>query len=361
MRYLALLSSFSLLFYSCSEKVKTIKPEYKDIVESVYSSVSIVPEDYYTVNSSVNGIIEQIFIEAGDSVLAGANLISITNTSVKRNEDNARLSYQLAKDKLNGNSGTLAQIEKKIELAKIQMNNDSDNYTRQKNLWDKGVGSKVEFEGKKLKYEISKNQYQSLLNEYELAKKELNTQYQIASNQFENNATNAKDYTIQSKLSGKVYELKKSVGEWVNMNEPLAIIGSSNSFIIEMDVDERDIAKVKIGQKVLLTLNAFGNEVLEAKVSKIHPKLNRQSQTFLIEATFTSSPKQLYMGLSGEANILVSATKKGIVIPKSLLKDNKVQTENGWVEVKTGISNLTEIEIVSGIDTTTQLLPIVEK
>ncbi len=64
------------------------------------------------------------------------------------------------------------------------------------------------------------------------------------------------------------------------------------------------------------------------------------------------------MGLSGEANILVSNTKKGIVIPKSLVKDNKVQTDKGWVEVKTGISNLTEIEIISGIDTTTLLLPI---
>ena len=361
MRYLAFLSTFLFLFYSCSENAKTIKPEYKDIVESVYSSVTIVPEDYYTVNSSVNGIIEQIFIEVGDSVIVGDNLLNITNTSVKRNEDNARLSYQLAKDKLNGNSGTLSQIEKKIDLAKIQMNNDSENYTRQKNLWDKNVGSKVEFEAKKLKYDVSKNQYQSLLSEYELAKKELNTQYQIASNQFENNSTNANDYKILSKLNGKVYELKKSVGEWVNMNEALAIVGSSNSFIIEMDVDERDISKIKLGQKVLLILNAFGDEVLEATVSKIHPKLNRQSQTFLIEARFNGVQKQLYMGLSGEANILVSETKKGIVIPKSLIKDNKVQTENGWVAIKTGISNLTEIEIISGIDTITNLLPISEE
>ena len=145
------------------------------------------------------------------------------------------------------------------------------------------------------------------------------------------------------------------------MNEALAIVGSSNSFIIEMDVDERDISKIKLGQKVLLTLNAFGDEVLEAIVSKIHPKLNRQSQTFLIEARFNGVQKQLYMGLSGEANILVSETKKGIVIPKSLIKDNKVQTENGWVAIKTGISNLTEIEIISGIDTTTNLLTISEE
>jgi multidrug efflux pump subunit AcrA (membrane-fusion protein) len=134
------------------------------------------------------------------------------------------------------------------------------------------------------------------------------------------------------------------------MQEPLAIIGQANQYVINLLIDEVDISKVRINQLVLVTLAAYKNHVFEAKITKISPKMNEQTQTFAIEAVFDKEPANLYMGLTGEGNIIVHEKKKALVIPRDyLLPGNKVETENGFVKVKTGLSNWNYIEIISGI------------
>lgn len=88
----------------------------------------------------------------------------------------------------------------------------------------------------------------------------------------------------------------------------------------------------------------------EQQSLKFIPKKNERSQTFKIEAKFKDVPKQLYPGLSGEANILIHEKEKALVIPRICLLDgNKVETLNGTIEVTTGLENLEYIEILSGL------------
>jgi hypothetical protein len=67
------------------------------------------------------------------------------------------------------------------------------------------------------------------------------------------------------------------------------------------------------------------------------------------------------MGLSGEANIVIGQTKKGVVIPKNWIVNKQVFTDNGWVNIEQGIGNLFEVEILKGIDTNTIILPLPKK
>jgi multidrug efflux pump subunit AcrA (membrane-fusion protein) len=123
-----------------------------------------------------------------------------------------------------------------------------------------------------------------------------------------------------------------------------------------MQIDEVDIAKVKLGQKVVIALEAFKEKSFDAKVTKIAPKMNEKTQTFEVEATFESTPENLYMGLTGEGNIVIQEKRKTLVIPREYLQEgNKVETEKGLVPVKTGLSNWEFIEILSGIDEKTKI------
>lgn len=350
-------STVLFFLWNCGENHQKILPEKKAITASVYTSVTVQPDSLYQAFAAVAGILDNNLVEEGDIVAKGTPILQIINTRPQLNTENARLALQLAEENYQGSSAVLENIKDQIEAAKLTLRNDSVNYYRQKNLWAQKIGSKAEYDNRKLAYELSQKNLNSLINQYERTSLELRTQMGQASNNFRNAQESNKDFTVCSKISGRVYALFKNPGEIVNTMEPLASLGSKDIFISELLVDEVDIVKLSLGQKAIIALDAYPNEVFEAKVSKIYPKKDERSQTFKVEALFVAPPEKLYPGLSGEGNIIIENRQNALTIPKAYLIDgNKVQTEDGLVEVKLGLQNLEEVEVLSGINENTYVL-----
>jgi multidrug resistance efflux pump len=267
------------------------------------------------------------------------------------------LALQLAEENYKGSAAVLKNIRDQIEAAELSLANDSINYFRQKSLWDQQIGSKVEYDNRKLAYELSQKNLNSLINQYERSSNELRTQMEQASNNFRDAQESTRDFTVMSKINGRVYALFKNPGEIVTTVEPLASIGSKDVFISELLVDEVDIVKLALGQRAIISLDAYPDQVFEAEISKIYPRKDERSQTFRVEALFLSPPETLYPGLSGEGNIIIDQRQESLTIPKSYLIDgNKVLTEDGPVEVELGLQNLEEVEVLSGINEDTYIL-----
>lgn len=341
---------------SCSNRNEKIVPEVKEITESVYTSVTVQPDSLYEVHASVNGILESNLVEEGEVVLRDTPLFQIINTNSVITSENARLSLELAQKEFSANTGTLASIKDEIKGATLTLLNDSINYHRQKNLWERKIGSKADFDAKKLKYELSQNTVDLLKDRYQRTEDALHTQLEQARNNFRNSKVKTSDFMVESKINGTVYALYKNPGEIVSPMEPIGLLGSSSVFIIEMLVDEIDIVKVKKGQEVLLTLDAYGDAVFLAFVSRIYPKKDERNQTFRVDAIFDTPPKILYPGLAGEANIVIAKKERALVIPRTyLINDSSVLTEDGEVPVEIGLCSLDFVEILSGIDENTPI------
>lgn len=348
---------FLTLFLACSSKQEKVRPQRTTLTESVYSSVIVQPDSMYQAYAIIAGILDKNLVEEGAVVSKGDAILQVINTAPQLNTDNARLTFQLAMENYNGNSGILKGVQDQIVAAQLKLKNDSINYYRQKRLWEQKIGSKIEFDNRQLAFELSLNNLTLLQNQYKRTKNDLLTKVQQANNSYKRAQISTTDFTVSSKISGKIYALYKNSGELVTTMEPLAAIGSSNVFLIELLVDEVDIVAVKLRQKVLLTLDAYQDQVFEAKVSKIYPRKDERSQTFKVEAEFDNPPEILYPGLSGEGNIIIAQRDDAIVIPKSyLIEGSKVQTENGLIEVKLGLQNLDRIEVLEGIDENTEIL-----
>ena len=352
-----LLISCLVVFYSCEKRGETYKPSIMDVTEAVYSSVTIQPDSLYEVYASVNGIVQSVELAEGDSVSKGDLLLRISNTVPELNAQNAKLALDQAQINAGKNSSILGSIQDEIKSARLKLENDELNYTRQKSLWEKGVGSKSELERKKLAFESSSNQFKILQSKLKRTKLDLRTQLNQAAVRYQSALSSSRDFEIRSKITGRVYSLLRKEGETVSSQMPLATIGSRSDFVIEMLIDEVDITKIEIGQNIFLTLDAYGKEVFQAKVNKIYPSKDLRTQTFLIEGTFEHMPKKLYPGLTGEANIVINTRKNALAIPNELLTtDNKVNTTSGIVEILPGIKSLEYTEILSGIDSSTLLL-----
>jgi multidrug efflux pump subunit AcrA (membrane-fusion protein) len=342
--------------FSCGKKDnELVYPERKSLTESVYASGLVKAKDQYEAFTIANGPIQEILVEEGDTVKVGTPILQVSSEREQLGKETAQLSQNYAA--LQSNQSRIRDLELSIQLAKSKKQNDSSLLVRQKHLWAQGIGTAVELEQRELSFQNSKTTYESLLLRFVDLKREIEFNSKSASKTLSISEVLLGEYLLKSKIDGVVYAILKEKGEMVTPQTPLAIIGSAGNFLLELQVDEYDISKVEIGQRVLVSMDSFKEQVFEASVSRIYPIMDSKSKSFTIEAMFTKAPPRLYPNLTLEANILTQVKAETLVIPRNyLLQDDRVILENGdTVKVKSGIKTYQFAEILEGIDVKTAL------
>lgn len=344
------------LLISCSSKVESTFPVKQSISESIYASGYVKSKNQYTVYPRVNGIVEHVYVLSGEDVIKGSPLISIYNETQKLNNETAELTADFYN--YNSNVEQLNELKNKIASAKLKVNADSLQYFRQVSLKEKGVGLPIEFENAELMYKNSISNLISSEIQYKEFKRQLNYNFAQANKKLKIAGATEKDFSVFSEIEGKVYSIDIEKGEMVTIQTPIAIIGDSKTFTLEMQIDEKDILKTKIGLPILVTLDSYGNETFKAVITKIHPLMDIKSRSFLIEAEFEEQPDVLYPNLNFQANIVVDSKPEALLIPREyLVNDSTVILINGdSLKVRTGLKDFQKIEILDGLTTNDELL-----
>lgn len=354
-KLLSILAFWSL--FSCmSSEEETTTPFISDITESVYASGNIKALNQYEAFANGTGPIQEIFVQEGDLVEVGTPILAVYNERERLSRENAELAQSFAD--YQQNQSKLRDLQLAIDFAKSRLQNDSLLYARQQNLWKQNIGTIVELEQRKLAYENSKNNYQSALLRYQDVEREIEFNSRSAAKSAAISRALESDFVLKSQVNGRVYSLPKEKGEMVGPQTVVAVIGDAEKFIMELQVDEYDIAKVKLDQEIVVSMDSYTGEIFEGQVTKIYPLMDTKSKSFQVEATFTNTPPSLYPNLSLEANILTSAVKNALVIPRSyLIGDSKVILSDGdTVAVKVGIRNFQYAQILEGITETTEII-----
>lgn len=357
-RFLSALFSISLFtLFACGEEEGTsIFPEMGAISESVYASGVIKAVDQYEAFTSASGPLQEIFVQEGDLVEIGTPILAVYSEREKLSRENAEIARAYAD--LQANQSKLRDLQLAIDYAKSKMLNDSLLYERQQNLWKQNIGTAVELEQRQLTYENSKTAFETAILRYQDLKKEIEFNEKTASKSLAISRVLESEYVLKSKINGKVYSLPKEKGEMVTPQVTLAILGSAEEFLLELQVDEYDISKIEIGQPVVISMDSYKGETFEAIVTRIYPIMDSSTKSFTIEAQFTKAPPQLYPNLTLEANIVLSEKAETIIIPRSFLIDDQyVLNEDGdSIRVEVGIKNYQSAEILEGLKTSTKII-----
>lgn len=353
-----IISSVTVIFLctACKDKQEKTSPIIESITESVYASGTIKSRNQYEVYSTVSGIIKEIMVEEGDTIRKGTPLIVLSNDAAELSTENARLAaeYSAASNK----TDRLEELKAGIEIAERKYKNDSTLYERQKNLWSEGIGTKNELDQRELASQTSKKNYEIAVRRYNEVKKEIEFIAKQSRKNLQINTSLQKDFTIRSEVDGMVFSILREKGEIVSPQMPVAVIGNATDFLLELEVDEYDIARIKPGQKTLISLDSYKGMVFEGYITKINPIMNERSGTFTVEAVFTKMPGRLYPNLSTETNIIIQTRERTMTIPRNYLMENdQVMLEDKSIKkVVTGLKDYRKAEIISGLDTTDIIL-----
>jgi HlyD family secretion protein len=355
MRFLSILVLLTFIL-SCQKKIESVKPVRESITESVYASGTIKSVNQYQVFSAMSGTIAEVYVKEGEIVGEGTALFKIYNSTVSLNREQANLGVELAD--LKANESKLLDLKLAIDNARTKMQTDSIFLDRQRKLWNQNIGARVDLEQKELIYSNSKNNYESAILKYNELKRQLEFSSKQSRKNLQISESVEKEFIVKSQVKGKIFKLNKIKGELANPSIPLAVIGDSENYIIEMAIDEYDINRIKIGQKVFVNMDSRKDSVFEAKLSRIIPFMNERSKSFSAEALFDNNLNELYPNLSVEANILIQKKEKALTIPRKFLSDDNTVTKKNMekVKVKTGLKDYQKIEILGGITENDELI-----
>ena len=330
------------LLAGCRDNTERVKPVWAAISESVYAAGTVKSGRQYQAFASAGGIIQTVLVREGDSVRVDTPVLVIASDVQQLSQENAALA---------ANQPQLEEAHQRIALQRRTMQNDLLQRTRQRELWQQTIGTKLALEQRELAYAASRAAYESAVLSYQTLQRQLDFGAAQARKNLEIAQRQASDFVLRSKINGRVYQLYREKGEAVTPQTPLALLGDARHFVLEMQVDESDIVKIRPGQLVLVTLDSYKGQVFTARVTVISPMMNTGSRTFQVDAAFVRSPPVLYPFVSFEANIVLQTKARALLIPRRMmLDDSTVLKSNGKpARVKTGLRDYQLVEILTGL------------
>jgi HlyD family secretion protein len=346
---------------SCKKEAAIINPELNTITEAVYASGYVVPKSEYQVFSKAEGFLVKKLVADGEAVKAGEPLFYIENEQQNSKYRNALDLYEMARNNYKSNSPILEEITSGMEASRKKLVFDSIQYERFKNLIGNNAASKLDYDRAKLSYENSQNEYILQKTRYEKVKNQLFIELRNAENQLKISTDENSNNIIKSRIDGRLYQTLKEEGELIKRNEAIAVVGNNDSFHLQLQIDELDINKVKVGQQVLVKIDAFPKNVFKAQVKKIYPLINKKDQSIRVDAEFTEEIPLDFSGLAAEANIIIKQKENALLISRSFLinEDSVMVMTNGKkdkIKVTIGIETLEKVEVISGLDKDSQLI-----
>lgn len=344
----------------CKQKQQEIHPEMKMLTSAVYASGTLMPEQEYKVVSAVDGYLVQALVKEGDTVRNGQLLFKVSSDVRIAQEQGAQALVRKTIPTVTDNAPLLREVQGRIEVAHIKMQQDSLQYARYKNLFDQNAISKSSYEKYYLQYQSSLKDYQNLRQQYQQQRMSGDIQLQQAQNQLSLAAAQSGTGSLKSYVNGIVYDVYKKEGDLINPNQPIALIGAGKMYA-KLLVDEDDLDKVYAGQQVLITMDAFPDKVFKAHIAKVYPLLNKVEQSFRVDAMLDETVPVSMYGLNLEANIVIADKKQVLVIPRAaLLKGDSVMIKKDGKEEKikihTGIADDEWIEVTGGLDNSSTII-----
>ena len=345
---------------ACKSKKQEVQPQMRQLTDAVYASGTLVPENEYKVVSATEGFLQQSLVKEGDTVKKGQLLFTLSSDLQRAQVSTAAELVSKTKPVAAPDAPAIRDLQTRLATAQARLQNDELQYHRYENLYDQQAISASAYEKYQLQFQASQNDVKSLQQQLEQQRLSSALQLQQASNQLEIARTGKQDGLLKSYTSGVVYDVYKQTGDLVAINQPVALLGSGK-MIAKLLVDEDDLAKVHPGQEVLITMDAYPNKIFHAHITKIYPLLNRQEQSFRVDAQFDEPLSQQLYGLNIEANIVLHVKEKVMVIPKKALLPGdsvlvKADGRTAKIKIRKGASDNEYVQVVSGLNSSSVLI-----
>lgn len=258
-----------------------------DLDSSVSATGSLMATDNVDISSKITGRIVKVYVKENQHVNAGQLLLSLDDSSLKA-----------------------VELQRKAALDDATLT-----LTRNKDLLAKGAVS-------------AQNYDTALMN------------WKIAQAAYAQAASNTADTNIYSPIDGYVIGKPIPVGQTISsgISSPQVIMSIANlaKMQIEALVDESDIGKVKEGQKVVFTVDAYPDETFTGTVRLVSRSATIANNVvyYTVYVDVDESKNKLFPRMTAQVEIIYKSEKDKLIVPKSAVQKSEEKDKKGFVVEK---------------------------
>jgi HlyD family secretion protein len=322
--------------------------------------------------SKASGIVEKIYVDAGDPVRAGQVLAELDKEQLRANVAEADANLVAAEA---AEQAAEASYQKNLVDAEGPdvpfLKTDME---RAHNLYEQGLIALNVMQDAEKNYQLALNKQMSAQRSAQMSKAQVaqaRAQVGQAKAALDNANENLRYSTITSPIDGAVLSRDVEIGDAVSS---ILVLGSQATLVMTLGdtrevyvrgkVDEADIGKVYLDQPAHIVIESFKDKTFQGKVTKISP-LGREKDnvtTFEVRVSISNGSGQLRANMSANAEIILEEKKNVLLIPEGAvifgkdkaasveIPDPKADDGRRKLAVKLGISNGVNTEVLSGLN-----------
>ncbi|MCC7528957.1 MAG: efflux RND transporter periplasmic adaptor subunit [Candidatus Melainabacteria bacterium] len=354
-------------------------PRYSFLKDTLSATgeVQAAETQSFDVNPPVSGVVQAVYAKQGDTVKKGQVLalvhsIEVATTLTQLLSDRTRIQGDITRVK--------TEIGSDITLQTNQVQMAKTNYDRESELFKEGISARKSLQEAKNAYDSAQVKLttlqQRLKQEVALLQNQLKMTIESAEDQLEimgigkpevdkslkSNHVTA-DLPIVSPVEGAVTQRDMTLGERVDPSKKVFSIVNLNPIWVMVDIYQEQIPNVKQGQEVVISTPS--HQTARGKISSIGTVVDDATKTLHVRIVTENPHGILRPGMFVQAQIVIgSRDKQTLIIPDSaLVKDGdhtfvytKVDNSFKPVFVKTGLAVAGDVEILSGITLSDQIV-----
>lgn len=378
-------------------KVTAEKAEKRTITEIVSASGKIFPEIEVKVSPDISGEITELNVQEGDTVKKGQLLGRIYADIYSIQRDQAASGVAQSEAQIASSQAQVANSQASLGALKAALDQAQKNFDMQKKLYDEKVISRSEFNVAESNLKSSQANYNAALQGIKGSEASVKSAQASATSARSNLERANKDLSrtaIIAPMDGVVSLLNVKKGERVvgsNMMAGTEIlrVADMSGIEVRVDVGENDVPKIKVGDKAIVTVDAYSDRKFDGIVTQVaSSNTGAATQSSLTSTSTDVTQYKVYVrilaesykdllskgsfpfrpGMNASADIQTETHKDVISVPiNAVTTREKTKTEKGndepeivvfiiendnkvkKVPVKTSIQDINYIEITDGL------------
>ncbi len=318
---------------------KAVEIETGSITEKAVAVGQIQPRLKFEVKSKISGLVRKALVEVGDTVQAGDPLFEIAPDPTPQE---------------------LSVVDRRVESAEASFNRARSEYERAQELSKSGVLPKSELDSKYESFELAKIALNKAEQERDLTRKGVLT------------GSKGQESIIRAPAAGTVLTRAVDPGDPVvpltsyQPGTELATIAMMDDLIFKGTVDEIDVGKLGAGMEARIKVGALPSDVVIGRVARIAPQARQDEGATLFDVEIELNDLgdfKLRAGYSANADVIIREKTDVLVVPERLvtfsdggakasveIPGDTPEAEPKKVDIKTGISDGMNIEVIEGLE-----------
>lgn len=327
------------------------------VVQAFYATGTVRPTREYPVKSNTAGILEEVLVDKGDRVTAGQPIARVADPQLTFARD--RAAAELAEKRGRADPATspvLAEFDARIGAMTNLLAIAERERERLQGLVDTSAATTSDLDRARDRVEERGGQLASLGALRRTAELEAAREAAVAEAALRTAEDDLRRQTIPAPVTGTVLDRPTSAGTRVSVNDVLTRVADVTpaNLVMRAAVDEEDVAKVRDGQDVVMSLYSFPGRTLAGRVSRVYDQADDERRTFEIDVAFADAPDRLSAGMTGELAFIMDRRERTTVVPAQAVQvDGKIYViDDGRIEAAgatVGLRSVQRAEVTAGI------------